>query len=77
MDRRHVPASLWAGLELELGRNLTAGPVSKLGMINTVLVGSMGAVMDVAFLESQPIQIRRLEDAEAALDAATRSTQPV
>ena len=77
LDRRHVPASLWPGLELELTRNLTAGPVSKLGMINTVLVGSMGAVMDVAFVESQPIPIRRREDAEAALDAATRSTQPV
>ena len=76
LDRRHVPASLWPGLELELARNLAIEPVSRSSMISTVLVGSMGALMQVSFVDTQSVHVKRLEDAETVLDAATRAGQP-
>ena len=77
LDRRHVPSSLWPGLEQELARDLKAEPVSRSSLISTVLVGSMGALMMVAFVEYQSVQIRGLEDAADVLDGAMRSAQPV
>jgi len=77
LDRRLVPASLWPAIEQELARDLAAGPVSRSSMISTVLVGSMGALMLVSFVEIQPMGVGRLEDAEKVLDAATRFGQPV
>ena len=71
LDHRHVPAALWPGLEQELARDLTAEPVSRSSLISTVLVGSMGALMQVAFVETQAVQVSRMQDAESALDAAT------
>ena len=71
LDHRHVPPALWQGLEQELGRDLSAGPVSRSSLISTVLVGSMGALMQVAFVETQAVQVSRMQDAESALDAAT------
>lgn len=68
-DQRHVHESLWPALEQELSRDLTAGPVSPSSMISTVLVGSMGALMRVAFIEVQPVRVSRLEDAAKTLDA--------
>ena len=76
-DRRHVPASLWAGLDQELSQNLAAGPVSPSSLISTVLVGSMGALMRVSFIEIQTVHAKRKEDLEKALEAATRQSQPV
>ena len=76
-DRRHVPASLWAGLEQEFARDLATGPVSPSSLISTVLVGSLGALMRVSFLEIQPVDVGRMEDAEKVLDAAIRVAQPV
>ena len=70
LDRRHVPESLWPGLEQELARELAAGPVSRSSMISTVLVGSMGALMTVAFVETQLVEVARNQDPAAALDAA-------
>jgi len=72
LDRRHVPASLWPSLEQELAQDLAATPVSKSSMISTVLVGSMGALMRVTFLEIMSVQPKRAEGAEKALDNATR-----
>jgi hypothetical protein len=46
-------------------------------MISTVLVGSMGALMVVSFVETQPVDVGRLQDPERVLDAATRFGQPV
>lgn len=77
LDRRHIPPALWPDLEAELTIDLRANPVSRSSMISTVLVGSMGALMYVAFLEMQSIHVKRPEDAESALDTATRSRQPV
>ena len=77
LDRRIVPASLWLALEQELARDLAAEPISRSSTISTVLVGSMGALMVVSFVEIQPVTIGRMEDAENVLDAATRSSQPV
>ena len=74
LDQRHVPPSLWPGLEQELSRDLPAGPVSRSSMISTVLVGSMGAIMAVVFLDTQPVQVSRMEDAVSVLAAATRLT---
>ena len=74
-DRRHVPASLWTGLEQELAREL-ARAVSPSSLISTVLVGSLGALMRVAFLEVQAVDVSRMEDAERVLDAATHVGQP-
>ena len=70
LDRRHVPAALWPALQQELARDLAAGPVSRSSMISTVLVGSMGALMLVSFVEIQPVDASRIEDVEKALDAA-------
>ena len=77
LDRRHVPASLWLALEQELARDLAAEPVSRSSTISTVLVGSMGALMLVSFVETQPVKVGRMEDAEKVLDNATRFPQPV
>lgn len=67
IDQRHVPASLWPGLEQELSAELGHEPVSRSSMISTVLVGSMGALMRVMFLESRPASIASLEDADRML----------
>jgi len=77
LDRRPVPASLWLVLEQELARDLTAEPVSRSSAISTVLVGSMGALMVVSFIETRPVDVGRLEDPETVLDGATRFSQPV
>ena len=76
LDRREVPASLWPMLEQELSRDLATEPVSRSSMISTVLVGSMGALMDVAFVETQTVDVRRIDTIESVLDAATRANQP-
>jgi len=77
LDRRHVSSSLWPALEHELVRDLATEPVSRSSMISTVLVGSMGALMRVSFVEMQPVDVGRMEDAANVLDAATRFGQPV
>ena len=77
LDRRHVPASLWLALEQELACDLATAPVSRSSAISTVLVGSMGALMLVSFLEIQPVNVGRMEDAANVLDLATRFSQPV
>ena len=77
LDRRHVSSALWPALEQELGRDLATEPVSRSSMISTVLVGSMGALMLVSFVEIQPVVVGRMEDAEHVLDSATRFSQPV
>ncbi len=77
LDRRHVPSSLWLALEQELARDLATEPVSRSSAISTVLVGSMGALMGVSFLDIQPVDIGRMEDPEKVLDAAMRLGQPV
>ena len=77
LDRRHVPSSLWLALEQELARDLSAEPISRSSTISTVLVGSMGALLAVSFLEVQPVDVGRMEDAEKVLDAANRFSQPV
>jgi len=77
LDRRHVSPLLWPALEQELAHDLSAEPVSRSSMISTVLVGSMGALMVVSFVETQPVTVGRMEDAEKVLDAATRFVQPV
>ena len=74
-DRRHVPESLWKGLEQELARELAIGPISPSSLISTVLVGSMGALLRVSFVEIQPMDVGRMEDAEKVLDAATQVIQ--
>ena len=77
LDRRHVPVSLWAPLEQELARDLVAEPVSRSSVISTVLVGSMGALMAVAFSSVQQVHVGRMEDVESVLDAATQAGQAV
>jgi hypothetical protein len=42
-----------------------------------VLVGSMGALLKVSFVEIHQVAVGRMEDAEKALDAATLVGQPV
>ena len=71
-----MPASLWATLEQELARDLAAEPVSRSSAISTVLVGSMGALLLVSFLDMQSVSVGRMEDADSVLDSATRSGQP-
>jgi hypothetical protein len=71
LDRRHVPASLWIGLEQELARDLVKEPVTPSSLISTVLVGSLGALMRVSFVEVQSLELGRMQDAETVLDAAT------
>ena len=77
LDRRQVSSSLWLALEQELARDLAPAPVSRSSLISTVLVGSMGALMRVSFVEIQQVDVDRLEDAANVLDAATRFGQPV
>lgn len=77
LDERHVPSLLWQELEQELARDLTAHPVSRSSTISTVLVGSMGALLLVTFLDIQPVDVGRMEDAAHVLGAATRFSQPV
>ena len=77
LDRRHVSPLLWPALEQELVLDLSTEPVSRSSMISTVLVGSMGALMVVSFVETQPVTVGRMEDTEKVLDAATRFSQPV
>ena len=74
LDRRHVPLSLWVSLLQELGRDLGKEPVTPSSVISTVLVGSLGALMRVSFVEIQSFDVGRLEDAAEVLDAATRPT---
>jgi len=75
-DRRHVPKSLWIALEQELAHDLATEPVSRSSAISTVLVGSMGALMIVSFIDIQTVTVGRAEDPEIALDAAMRVGQP-
>ena len=77
LDRRELPSALWPALEQELARDLAREPVSRSSMISTVLVGSMGALMLVTFIETQPVKLGRREDSAKVLDAATRFSQPV
>ena len=77
LDRRHLSSSLWPALEQELARDLVTEPVARSSMISTVLVGSMGALMRVSFVEIQPVDVGRMDDAANVLDAATRFGQPV
>lgn len=77
LDRRHVSPLLWPALEQELAHDLATEPVSRSSMISTVLVGSMGALMVVSFVETQPVTVGRMEDAEKVLETATRFSQPV
>jgi len=77
LDRRHVSPLLWPALEQELAHDLSTEPVSRSSMISTVLVGSMGALMVVSFVETQPVTVGRMEDAEKVLETATRFSQPV
>jgi hypothetical protein len=76
LDRRHVPDSLWPGLEQELAREMAAGPVSRSSMISTVLVGSMGALMNVSFIDLQRVDVTHSQDPAAALDAVAQLGQP-
>ena len=71
LDRREVPPLLWQVLEQELARDLANEPVSRSSLISTVLVGSMGALMQVSFAEIQTVKVSRMQDAGSALDAAT------
>jgi hypothetical protein len=77
LDRRELSSSLWLVLEQELARDLVNGPVSRSSMISTVLVGSMGALMAVSFVEVRSVEVARMEKAATVLDAATRFGQPV
>ena len=77
LDERHVPSSLWLALEQELASDLTAHPVSRSSTISTVLVGSMGALMLVSFLEIQPVDVGRMDDVATVLRAAMCASQPV
>lgn len=72
LDRRHVPDALWPSLLQELAMDMAVKPVSKSSMISTVLVGSMGALMSVTFVETHAVEARDAKDVEKALDAATR-----
>jgi hypothetical protein len=76
LDRRHIPKSLWQSVEEELAQDLATQAVSRSGAISTVLVGSMGALLVVCFTGHESIEVRRVEDAEKALDAVTRVHQP-
>ena len=76
LDRRHLSSSLWPALEQELARDLAIEPVARSSMISTVLVGSMGALMRVSFVEIQPVDVGRMDDTANVLDAATRFGQP-
>jgi hypothetical protein len=53
VDERHIPDSVWHSLLQELGGLLPPGPVSRSSTISAVLVGSMGALMTVAFVDVQ------------------------
>ena len=77
LDRRELSSALWPSLEQELARDLAAEPVSRSSMISTVLVGSMGALMLVSFIQRQPVHVGRMDDLTDVLDAATRLNQPV
>jgi len=77
LDERHVPASLWLALEQELASDLAAHPVSRSSTISTVLVGSMGALMLVKFLDIQSVEVGRMEDPANVLRAAMCVSQPV
>jgi len=77
LDRREVPLSLWRSLEQELARDLAPKPVARSSAISTVLVGSMGALMLVSFVDIQPVDVRGMEDVGRVLDATMRFGQPV
>ena len=77
LDRRHVASSIWSGLEEELARDLATEPVSRSSMISTVLVGSMGALMRVSFVEIRLVDAGRMDDVTNVLDTATHFGQPV
>ena len=76
LDRRHIPEAVWQMLRQELAQPLAAGPVGRSSTISAVLVGSMGAVMAVAFREIQQLEASGPEDAHRVLDEATRQDQP-
>jgi hypothetical protein len=76
LDRRELSSTLWQVLEQELADDLPPAPVSRASMISTVLVGSMGALMLVSFVEARSVEVDRLETAATVLDAAMRVGQP-
>ena len=76
LDRRELSSVLWQSLEQELARDLDTEPISRSSMISTVLVGSMGALMLVSFVQIQPVSVGRMDDVVQVLDAATRLGQP-
>lgn len=51
VDGRHIPESVWQSLLQELAGLLPPGPVSRSSTISAVLVGSLGAVMTVSFVD--------------------------
>lgn len=53
VDERHIPDSVWQLLLQELAAPLAKGPVGRSTTISAVLVGSMGAIMTVAFVDVQ------------------------
>ena len=63
LDRRHLPEAVWQMLRQELAQPLAPGPVGRSSTISAVLVGSMGAVMSVAF-----IGVQTLADSESPAD---------
>ena len=76
LDRRHLPEAVWQMLRQELAQPLAPGPVGRSSTISAVLVGSMGAVMTVAFREIQQLEASGPEDAQRVLDEAARQDQP-
>jgi hypothetical protein len=66
---------LWPPLEQELARELGTEPISRSSMISTVLVGSMGALMVVSFVEARSVKVAGMEDARRVLDEALRIGQ--
>jgi hypothetical protein len=77
LDERELSSSLWQVLEQELACDLSTAPISRSSMISTVLVGSMGALMLVSFVQIQAVRVGRTDDVVDMLDAATRFDQPV
>jgi hypothetical protein len=51
VDDRHIPDSVWQLVLQELGGLLPPGPVGRSSTISAVLVGSLGAVMTVSFVD--------------------------
>jgi len=77
LDRRHISSSLWLAIEEELAVDLAEEQVARSSMISTVLVGSMGGLMLVSFLDIQSVDVGSLDDATNVLDAVTQFRQTV